>query len=278
MAGGRTRRPSGGTCEQPAQLGERFSSGMLDRLEHLGQLAVDSLRAMRPGRAGLHHHQAHGMRHDVVQLACDDGPLPGDGLPRRRVPVHVGEVEPRGQDVGLRRTTVHDPAERHGEAHEGPGRSSTSVASYPMVRASRIALLTTRASSQGHGWRDHAATPNPTASQANPLPSVPDSEGCRPSRRRARRPQRRRRLLARPWRRPPPRADDRRAAAGRWSEGPAVRPKTMPRSVPAANRTTARHDSIQRRPQCAPAPSSPSRYSPAAPGRGIAHEPSRPRG
>ena len=105
----------------------------------------------------------------------------------------------------------------------------TSVASYPIVRASRIALLTTRRSSHGHARRDHAATPNEMASQEKPTPSVPDSDGC--SAVTARTPTRATaRLRARPSRTPPPRAGWRPRAAGRRS-GPAARPRTVPRPV-----------------------------------------------
>ena len=51
-----------------------------------------------------------------------------------------------------------------------------SVGLYPMLRRSLIVPATISASSQGQGWRDHAARPNAIASHAQPAPRVPDSD------------------------------------------------------------------------------------------------------
>jgi hypothetical protein len=88
-------------AHQPPHLTQRAPAGGLDVPDGLDRpLGIPSDRA--PGRAGLDHHHAHAVGHDVVQLAGDPAPLLQHRLLGQRVllALEVGRPVLDGGDVG----------------------------------------------------------------------------------------------------------------------------------------------------------------------------------
>ena len=94
--------------EQPAHLGERGAGGVADRAER------SRADGRHPGRSearrfGLHRDHRDVVRHDVMQLACDPGPLAASGM--------LEQIPRRGSTGGivakrLAARPARDPEER----------------------------------------------------------------------------------------------------------------------------------------------------------------------
>ena len=105
--------------EQPPHLGERLAPGALDAAQDITRALLLGSEVQAFG-AGLDDDRRHGVRDDVVQLACDPRPLLGGrdaGLLDALALERLGE---RGHPLGVARAGLPQPPGRPGaRAHRG---------------------------------------------------------------------------------------------------------------------------------------------------------------
>jgi hypothetical protein len=99
----RLRRQRGrllGTAEdadEPPHLGKRLATGLLDDQQRLPLSFLLGVQEATDA-GGLDRHDAHRMADDVVELACDAGPLLGNGCAGF---LGALELDPGGALLGL---------------------------------------------------------------------------------------------------------------------------------------------------------------------------------
>ena len=72
------------------------------------------------GRPGLHDHDAHAVGDDVVQVACDPGPLVEDRLAGEQLALGLGADRPLLERVEAKPAVVHHfTGDRRGEVERG---------------------------------------------------------------------------------------------------------------------------------------------------------------
>ena len=106
--------------EQPARLDQRLAPGLLDRGQRLARRRLLGAQGVALG-AGLDHHDADVVGHEVVQLARDAGALLGHRLVGAQLVLALEQLGARGERVGAQLAPADGAADEHHREDRSPG-------------------------------------------------------------------------------------------------------------------------------------------------------------